>query len=120
YAQFFGLPNNGLSVRKSTGNSKNRQLINELRHFLALNDSALKWKTGDFNNPPGFDLINVFNGLAHLRAHSKQNTKQRRSFLVKTNIANDKMPSLFRRSRDEPKSRGRDVARNREVARFRH
>ena len=75
HAQFLCVANNRLAVRKSAGDCKDRQFINKLRHFLTLNDSALKRETGDFDNSARFDLIDVLNGLAHLRAHPKQNTE---------------------------------------------
>src|SRR4029077_12032930 len=82
YAQFFRVPNNCLAVRKSASDCKGRQFINKLRYFFTLNDRAFKRETGDFDNSARFDLIDVFNGLAHLRTHSKQNTQYRRSRVV--------------------------------------
>jgi hypothetical protein len=65
--------NNRLAVRKGACDCKDRQFIDKLRHFFTLNDSALKRETGNFDNSARFDLIDVVNGLAHLRTHSKQN-----------------------------------------------
>src|SRR5262245_28860854 len=104
YAQFFRLPNNRLAVCEGTGDCKGRQFINKLRHFFTLNDSALKRKTGHFNNSARLDLVNIFNSLTHLRTHSKQNTEERRSCVVQTNIANKQMTSSLCCGGNEPKS----------------
>ena len=76
-AQFSGMANDSFAICKRAGNRQYRQFINELRHFSALNHCTLERKTGDFDDPPRFQLIDVFDGLAHLRTHSQQNAKQR-------------------------------------------
>src|SRR5262245_30722606 len=75
HAQFFCVANNRFALCKGASDCKDRQFINKLRYFLTLNDSALERETGDFNNSARFDLIDVLNGLAHLRTHAKQNTE---------------------------------------------
>ena len=81
-AQFLGLPDDGRAAGERAGHGEDRQLIDQLRNFLALDDGAFERRAGDLHRPARLDLIDILDRFAHLRAHANQHAEQRRAGVV--------------------------------------
>src|SRR5260370_12557636 len=72
HTQFLGMANDRCTICQGACYCQYRQLVNELRHFFALNDGAFERDTRNLDNSARLKLTDIFNGFAHLRAHSQQ------------------------------------------------
>ena len=66
------MANDCCAICQGTGYCDYRQLVNQLRHFFALNNGALERDARDLDDSARFELTDIFDGFAHLRAHSQQ------------------------------------------------
>ena len=115
--QLLRMANDGCAIGQRTSDREDGQLVDELRHFFSLDNCA--FDACDFDDSARLELIDIFDGFAHLRAHSYQDTEQCRSRIIQADMAHQQMTSGLCRSRDQPKSGRGNVARNCEIARLR-
>ena len=94
--QLVGVADDGCAVGQRAGHGQDRQFVNQLRNFFAMNHGALKRHTRDFDDAARFYLIDIFNRFAHLRAHSNQNAERRRPRVVQSNVAHEEMAARLR------------------------
>src|ERR1041384_8497566 len=78
---------------KGPGNRQHRQFIDELRHFLALNDRALERCTRDLDNSTRLELIDIFDCFTHLRTHAHEHTEHGGARIVESDVAHKQMRS---------------------------
>ena len=71
-------------LRERARHGENRQFIDQLRNFLALDDRAFERRAGDFHRPARLDLIHILDRFAHLRAHANQNREESGAGVVQT------------------------------------
>src|SRR6266498_596298 len=69
HTQFLGMPNNRLTICQGARHCEDRQFVNELRHFSALNNGAFYRDPRDLDDSARIKLIDLVNCLAHLRTH---------------------------------------------------
>ena len=120
HPQFLGVPDDGRAVGEGAGDSENRQFIDQLRDFLALNDGAFEMRACDLENAARLHLFDVLDRFAHLRPHSHEYAEQAGASLVQTNIPTRTMSAGLSGRGHQPEGGGRNVARDAEVARLRH
>ena len=89
-SQFLGVANDGRAVGKRAGDSENRQFVDQLRDFLSLNNGGFETRAGNFQNAARFDLVDVLDRFAHLRAHAHKHAEQAGASFVQTNIPHEK------------------------------
>ena len=120
HPQFLGVANDRGAAGERAGHRQNRQFVDQLRNFFSLDDGAFERRAGDFDDAARLELIDIFDGFAHLRAHAHEHAEQCRARIVQADVAHEQMTARLRGGRDQPKRRGRNVARNNEIARLRH
>ena len=75
HAQFLGMANNRFAICQDACDCEDRQFVNKLRHFSALNNGAFEREPRNLHDSPRLKLIDIFDGLAHLCTHSQQHAK---------------------------------------------
>src|SRR5207244_13281617 len=80
--QLLRMANDGCAIGQRTGDREDGQLVDELRHFFSLNNGAFERDARDFDDSTRLELIDIFDGFAHLRAHSYQDTQPTRCRLI--------------------------------------
>ena len=68
-AQFLRLADSGRAAGERASHREDRQLIDQLRNFLPLDDGAFERRAGNLHRPARLDLIDILDRFADLRPH---------------------------------------------------